>query len=233
MPPAIRGKSQIQLWGRQGIRWISFRASCNTKHDKTSQYKWTLQERCDVTTAFLHIVHLWTLESLNLISDHVINNLITLHCSYWRYQFFEHCKKALKLVQCVCECFFLWTVLKMLSPRHSSVVCRLNGYGAQLPTTFAVPRPRPLRRRPPTAPGETAWGETALHLTAQFGYVEAAQLLLSNGAAVDAKNSDGRGPPVMGSRARNPISNGALQKAFRAWILGKMFAFLAKCLAKS
>ena len=42
------------------------------KHDKTWQYKWTLQERCNVTTAFLDTVHLWTLEKLNLVSDHVI-----------------------------------------------------------------------------------------------------------------------------------------------------------------
>ena len=43
----------------------------------TSQDKGTLQERCDPTT-FLDIVHLFALEILNLISDHVIAYLTYL-----------------------------------------------------------------------------------------------------------------------------------------------------------
>ena len=61
-----------------------------------------------------------------------------------------------------------------------------------------------------------------------MGKVEAAELLLSKGAAVDAKNNDGPGPRGMGSRARNRVSNlGHLKKFFRLEILRKMFAFSA------
>ena len=62
-------------------------------------------------------------------------------------------------------------------------------------------------------PRESAWGATPLHKAASKGDVEAAELLLSKGAAVDA--TDNYGPGLSG-RARNPVSNlGHLNKFFR------------------
>ena len=80
------GNEHMKLGGRWGIRWVSFRASCNTRHDKISQQKWTLPEGCDVTRAFLCIVRLWDPWELepgfrqcyHLIDDIVLTGLITI-----------------------------------------------------------------------------------------------------------------------------------------------------------
>ena len=70
-------------------------------------------------------------------------------------------QNAMKLVRCVCDCVWIYFALhssKLLSQKHSSFVCRLNGHRAQLPTT-SVRHPRRLglravvRRKPTAADG--------------------------------------------------------------------------------
>jgi len=53
--------------------------------------------------------------------------------------------------------------LKLLSQKHSSFVCRLNGHRAELPTTSVVPSAhRPPRRGPPEAhSGQTGFRRKA------------------------------------------------------------------------
>lgn len=65
-----------------------------------------------------------------------------------------------------------------------------------------------FRRKPPR-------GNTPLHVAAYWGNVEAAELLLSKGAAVDATNLAGPGPQIREACVRNPVSNlGHLKKHF-------------------
>ena len=79
---------------------------------------------------------------------------------------------------------------------------------------FAQP-PKPRR---PTAPGESAWGATPVHVAAFNGHVEAVELLLSKGAAVDAKGDDSPGPRRQEAGPEIlSLQLGALQKVFRAW----------------
>ena len=117
-----------------------------------------LQERCNVTTvttAFLDTVHLWTLEKLDLVSDHVITQLKTLlnlthkllqSVSSQTMSFVLVRKMYLNLLS-VFVFFLHWTYLKMLSPKQSSFLCRLNGYIELSCPTFVISRPRPLRCR--------------------------------------------------------------------------------------
>ena len=88
--------------------------------------------------------------------------------------------------------------------------------GAQSPTTSVV-IPRQRRLRP------TAWGRTPLHLAAYKGQVKVAELLLSKGAALDAKDDDGPGPQRQGQKSHLQI--GTPRKVFRAWDSEKRCAF--------
>ena len=101
---------------------VSIGASCKTKHEHHRT-----QELCkkDVTPPqpFLDFVHLFALEILNLISDHVIaylTYLMTLFFIAFNFSMCENkllnhrnivslkviCRKqdVLKLVRCVCDC---------------------------------------------------------------------------------------------------------------------------------
>ena len=98
---------------------------------------------------------------------------------------------------CLWICFGLNTLIYRCCTKniHPSFVGWTGG--AQLPTIFVVRRPA---TRQLTA-GESAWGDTPLHDAVTSGKVQIVELLLSKGAAVDAKNEDGPGPPA-GSRGR-------------------------------
>ena len=130
--------------------------------------------------------------------------------------------------------YFAW------SPKHSSFVCRLNEYRGQHSHHFRRPPtarpPRPLCPRTAGSPqrpdgfwGKTAWGRTLLHYAALGGFVANAELLLSKGAAVDAKDKDGPGLKS-GKQAPDTESRrlGHLRRLFRDWNL----CIFRKCLAK-
>ena len=161
---------------------------------------------------------------------------------YWK-------QDALKLVQCVCKCFLLWTDLKMLGPKHSSFLCRLclrssaaQNFRRHPPASVSSPNSlrfhaaqlggvlrqrrscralaeqrsrggRQGRRWPGASKAgpeknisnsvvisrqrrfrPTPWGRTPLHRAVAGFELKAAELLLSKGAAVDAKGDDGPGP---------------------------------------
>ena len=86
-------------------------------------------------------------------------------------------------------------------------------------------------QRPRRLSGEkAAWGRTPLHYAAVYGRVKAAELLLSTGAAVDAKDNFGPGPQIPGSRRQTSRSPwlGHLRRLFRDWNL----CIFRECLAK-
>ena len=99
---------------------------------------------------------------------------------------------------------------------------------AQLRRTFVISRGVGLRR--PCHSGrrlrESAWGLTPLHYATRNGKVEAAELLLSKGAAVDAKEKRGPGPQSGKQGQKSRLSNlEHFRKVFRAWNFEKRFAF--------
>ena len=118
--------------------------------------------------------------------------------------------------------FVGWTGIELSCPQRSSSPRRIG--------LRAV-----VRRKPTVAdgfPGKSAWGSTPLHWAAEKGQVAAAELLLSKGAAVDAKKDDGRGLNPGSRRQKSSLELGALQnltKMFRAWNC----CIFSKCLAKS
>ena len=77
-----------------------------------------------------------------------------------------------------------------LSPKYSLFACRLNEWSSAFPQLSSSRAVGILA----VAAWETAWGRTPLHDAARRGKVEAAELLLSKGAAVDATNNNGAGP---------------------------------------
>ena len=108
------------------------------------------------------------------------------------------------LFQCVCERFCLEQFWRCgVQNIHRSFV-GWPGLELRIPTTSVVlPRrlglcARRLRREahscPDGFPEKSAWGDTPLHVAARNGRVAAAELLLSKGAAVDAKRNDCPGP---------------------------------------
>ena len=88
---------------------------------------------------------------------------------YYRLCFIEgnlsetRCIETCSLCLCLCVNIFCLHSLKLLSPKHSSFVCRLNGHRAELPTTSVVPSAhRSPRRGPPEAhSGRRVSGEKA------------------------------------------------------------------------
>lgn len=92
---------------------------------------------------------------------------------------------------------------------------------------FSCRRPCP-RGGFPGFPEKAPRGNTPLHVAAYWGNVEAAELLLSKGAAVDATNLAGPGPQIREACVRNPVSNlGHVKKFFGLEILRKK---ISKCL---
>ena len=86
-------------------------------------------------------------------------------------------------------------------------VCRFNEWSSELSSSWAVGIFA-------VAAPETTLGDTPLHDAARGGFLKVADLLLSNGAAVDATNNGGAGPQS-GKQGENPVSRlGAPQKGF-------------------
>ena len=213
------------------LQWSEGNHSDGTrgKHDKTWQMD--LQERCNVTAAFLDTVHLWTLEKLDLVSDHVITWLKTL---------FSLKHNLLQSVSSKTMSFVLvrkmyWNLLSVFvdffalnrfeDAESKTVIVRLSVervYSrAQLPTF----RHFPASASALSSDWETAWGDTPLHKAARLGQVEAAEFLLSKGAVVDATDKVGPGPQRQGQKSR--LQLGAPQQGFWNWNSEKMFAVLA------
>ena len=133
-------------------------------------------------------------------------------------------QNAMKLVRTVWSCW-------VKSIHHSFV--GWTGIQRSCPQLPSSPRRIDLRavvRRKPTVadgfPEKSAWGETPLHFAAHNGHVAAAELLLSKGAAVDAKNKFGRGlnPGRMRQKSRSRTW-GTSKYFFVLEILRNMFAF--------
>ena len=126
-------------------------------------------------------------------------------------------------VQNIHRSFVGWTDVELSGPQLPFVI---HGASASAPSYHW--KPTAARR----VSGKTAWGETPLHMAAFFGRVAAAELLLSKGAAVDAKNKDGLGLNPGSVRQTSSLELGALQNPtnmFRAW----NSCVFSKCLAKS
>ena len=99
-------------------------------------------------TLFLIALHFWNHTIELLIIDSISLNVIC-----WK-------QNAMKLVRCVCDCVWIYLTLhslKLLSKKHSSFVCRLNGHRAELPTTSVVPS---AHRPPRRGPAEARSGQT-------------------------------------------------------------------------
>ena len=118
----------------------------------------------------------------------------------------------------------------MLSPKHSSFVCRLNGI------TFVVPRRQPLGRRAPKPQRPTAPGKRLRRNAAPQGSVGRPR----RGCRVPAVKrrrsgcygQQGPGASEAGSMARNPVSNlGHLYKVFGIETLRKCLQYLQDCFA--
>ena len=115
------------------------------------------------------------------------------------------------------------------------------GRELRMPTTYVLPRRRIGLCAPSSSTeahsGQTgfrekaAWGRTPLHVAAMaatFGRVAAAQFLLSKGAAVDAKDDDGRVPQSGKAPDIESRRLGHLRRLFRDWNL----CIFRNCLAK-
>ena len=179
------------LW----IRWISFRASCNTRHEKISQQ--TMLSPIYLKTLFiLAFLVLWTFS----ITHRFIEGMSFARKMYWN------------LLSVFVNVILLWTDLKTLNPKHPSFVCRLCLWSSAFPqrasSSHGASASAPSYRRKPTAARrahgqKAAWGETPLHLAALNGHVAAAELLLAKGAAVDAKTNGCPGPQKQKSSLSN------------------------------
>ena len=163
-------------------------------------------------TLFLIALHFWKQPIKLLIIDSVSLNVIC-----WK-------QTAMKLVRTVWSCwvksihhsFVGWTGIERSCPQRSSSPRRIGL--------------RAVVRRKPTAadgfPEKSAWGETPLHFAAHNGHVAAAELLLSKGAAVDAKNKFGRGLNPRSRRQKSRSRTWGTSKYFFVLeILRNMFAF--------
>ena len=180
------------LW----IRWISFRASCNTRHEKISQQ--TMLSPIYLKTLFiLALSVLWTFSTTHrFINGNVVPkmywNLFKVFVNVFALNSFEDCG-----VQNIRPSFVVVSVelsIPTTSVRHP----RRIGLCAIVP-----PEARSGRR----VSGESAWGETPLHYATENGHVAAAELLLSKGAAVDAKDNWGPGASIREACARHRVSN--------------------------
>ena len=138
-----------------------------------SQDKGTLQERCDATTVLLPLRSCtWFQTMLSNSWDDIVLTGLLIETTFTQ-------------VPNIHRSFVAWTGIEQC-----------------MPTTCVVPAAhRPLRPRTAGSPqrpdgfsGKSSWGDTPLHWAAQDGHVAAAELLLSKGAAVDAKTNDGQGP---------------------------------------
>ena len=123
------------------------------------------------------------------------NKLLNIYIGIFSLKVICWKQHALKLVRCVCDYILLWTYLKMLSQTKYRPFVGWTGTELSCPQLTSSPRRGPLRSHSGRRPRESAWGWTPLHHAAVNGKVEAAELLLSKGAAVDATDNNGPGPP--------------------------------------
>ena len=131
----------------------------------------------------------------------------------------------------VCECFFALNSFEDVESRniHRSFV-GWTGTELSFVQLSSSPRLRPLGRRPRES---RLTGDTPLHLAAANGHVAAAELLLSKGATVDAKNDRGPGPQSDGKPGQKScLSNlGHLNKffwGFKFWEKLSAFSMFGK-----
>ena len=147
--------------------------------------------------------------------------------AFWKTNYYISLRQRQCHLQerCIETCSFcLWIYIVALNS-FEDVESKTVGWtgGTQLPTIFVVSAksassPNPGSHGSRRLPGGSAWGNTPLHLAAATGHVEAAELLLSKGAAVDAKGDEGPGPRRQEAGPKIPsLQLGALQKVFRAW----------------
>ena len=95
------------------------------------------------------------------------------------------------------------------SEGHTEAVSALLAAGADLNARDSVTDPLSAARNAPTdaiaaelASAAIRGDNTALHLAADAGHVEAIGILLTAGADIDALNADGHPPPPHGRRCR-------------------------------
>ena len=131
----------------------------------------------------------------------------------------------MKLVQCVCDLFFVLNSFEDVEPKTFIVRLSVQRVELSCPQRSSFPAASATAADGPRR--KAARGNTTLHLAAADGNVAAAEFLLSKGAAVDAKDNCGPGPQRQGPENRGSTIWSISEGFPSLEILRKMFEFSA------
>ena len=132
--------------------------------------------------------------------------------------------------------FLLWPVLKMLSPKHSSFLCRLNGYRAQHAHNFRRLRClgacAVLRRKPQRPTGRGKAPEVTRRCTTRRSTASSRLRIFCSRKAPRWTPRTKMARGLKGRAMKSCLRLGALQNTFWVWNSEKNACMFSKCLAK-